>query len=191
MRYQSCPGTGGSRVFDPGSGPSGPPPVERAARLANFQIDHLHMVSARVGWAVDGVTGDPLHTVGNADSWEVVDPPGSPPTGYLSVPAFFAMKLRRRAPGECPYQQASRSDRGHRRRSRTHIPIQRRRSGHGYLGMAEASAGKHALLRHLWGARPEDGERAIAPATALSSRHRESATCSGAARALKTPPRRH
>ncbi|MHB8332433.1 MAG: hypothetical protein ACYDEA_09600, partial [Candidatus Dormibacteria bacterium] len=70
-------------------GPSTAPRVVVPVRLSDFQVDDLHMVSASVGWAVDGVTGDILHTAGSVESWRVVDPPGKPPLGYLSASAFF------------------------------------------------------------------------------------------------------
>lgn len=70
-------------------GPSTAPRVVVPVRLSDFQVDDLHMVSASVGWAVDGVTGDVLHTAGSVESWRAVDPPGKPPLGYLSPSVFF------------------------------------------------------------------------------------------------------
>ena len=70
-------------------GPSTAPRVVVPGRLSDFQVDDLHMVSASAGWAVDGVTGDALHTAGSVESWRVVDPPGKPPLGYLSASVFF------------------------------------------------------------------------------------------------------
>ena len=73
----------------PTGGPPAPPRSIPSPRLADFQVDDLHMVSTRVGWAVDGVTGDVLHTVGDASVWRVADPPGKPPIGYLALPVAF------------------------------------------------------------------------------------------------------
>ena len=60
-------------------GPSISPRVVVPVRFSDFQVDDLHMVSASVGWAVEGVTGDILHTAGSVESWQVVDLPGKPP----------------------------------------------------------------------------------------------------------------
>lgn len=75
-------------------GPSKSPRPVGPVRLSDFQVDDLHMVSASLGWAVDGITGDVLHTAGSAESWQVVDPPGKPPLGYLSAPVFFLGEAR-------------------------------------------------------------------------------------------------
>lgn len=73
----------------PTGGPPAPPRSIPSPRVADFQVDDLHMVSTSVGWAVDGVTGDVLHTVGSPSAWRVADPPGQPPIGYLALPAAF------------------------------------------------------------------------------------------------------
>ncbi len=73
----------------PAAGPPTTPLAIASTGAVGFQVDDLHMVTTTVGWAVDGVTGDVLHTAGSADSWRVADPPGRPPPGYLVPPVAF------------------------------------------------------------------------------------------------------